>query len=77
VIWTDREVVAALARYRGKRYLGAVECLNCWELVFSDEPSVPYPGNLLTLFDDGRTAHGGVHDPESYLARIHDAGPAA
>lgn len=65
MIWTAEEFARFLDRYRGRVYLGSVECGDCVEFVFADEQDGP---NLLTLFRrTGKAAHGGVADPARYV----------
>jgi hypothetical protein len=58
------------ASLAGRTFLGAVDGMDCVELVFSDPDE--RGGNLVSIFTDGRDrgriAHGFVADPEGYAA---------
>jgi hypothetical protein len=62
-------------RYAGRRLLGVIDCSDCCypaaiELVFEESDERGWPGNLLTLYLDGRIAHGGVARPRAYVESL-------
>jgi hypothetical protein len=69
-------IAEALGRYAGRRLLGVIDCTDCCypaaiELVFDEESDERgWPGNLLTLYLDGRIAHGGVARPRAYVESL-------
>jgi hypothetical protein len=65
-------LIRLFRKLEGRRFVGAVDCRDCVELVFSDEGGP----NLVTIYTDsgrhtGRVALGGVADPEKYVADWH------
>ncbi len=66
MIWTSAEIPAMLRPYHGLTLLGAVDCGDCLEVVFSRPTDARKP-NLLCLCADGRITHGGIADPETYV----------
>jgi hypothetical protein len=69
MLWTSHELVEMLRRYSGQRFLGAVDCGDCMELVFSRAAD---RGNLLCLYESGRHSDGSVTDPEGYVGGAPD-----
>jgi hypothetical protein len=61
-------LLALFKTLAGRTFCGAVDDVDCVELVFSDEEE--REGNLVSIFTDGRhagrIAHGFVMEPEEY-----------
>lgn len=70
MIWVSDELARALLPYRGQKFLGAVYCVDCLEIVFQERGRRP---NLLCLNDDGTVSHGFVDCPSEYVAGWREA----